>query len=450
MAKFSSKTVFLCSECGNDFPKWYGKCPACNEWGTLKEYSVPSTGRRATREFRESTSLEEILFEKDIHHATSGLPEVDRVLGGGFLSGSVVLLGGHPGIGKSTLALQIVSDIDSSVLYISAEENEEQIALRAQRLNIKSKHINISGENCWEGIVDQLSRQKVKYFIIDSIQTIYTDVLDSLPGTISQIRECGQRILEICKTRNITAIVIGHVTKGGVIAGPKMLEHMVDTVLYLEGEFQHDYRILRAVKNRFGPTNEVGVFEMTSKGMKEVDNPSELFLAERLDGVAGSTVLASVEGSRPILIEVQALVSNASFGTPQRNVTGFDIRRLSMLLAVLEKRLRFPMGMKDVFVNFVGGMRVDEPAADLAVISAIASNFKDKPVLPGTAMVGEVGLGGELRPVSFLEKRIQETKQLQFQTFIGPTSSVKKLKSKVSGITILEADSVESAFDILF
>lgn len=375
---------------------------------------------------------------------------MDRVLGGGFLSASVVLLGGNPGIGKSTLALQMVANLDDPVLYVSAEESEEQIALRARRLHIASKSVTLTGENRWETISEQLSVLKGRYFIIDSIQTIYADTVDSLPGTVSQIRECGQGILDVCKSRNVTAILIGHVTKEGIIAGPKMLEHLVDTVLYLEGDTRHDYRILRSVKNRFGPTNEVGVFEMTAGGLKEVANPSDLFLSDRKEGVPGSAVVASMEGSRPILIEVQALVSNANFGTPQRNVTGFDIRRLAMLLAVLEKRMKFPVATKDVFVNLVGGMRIEEPAADLAVISAVASSFKDRPIPPGIALVGEVGLVGELRPVSRLAERIREAKQLQFETVIAPSSSVAKLNKKISRISVVAADSVRSAFEIMF
>ena len=450
MAKARTKIVYLCAECGEDFPKWHGKCPSCGAWGTLQEYSVPSDRKRRKRDFKESTRLSDLLYEKEIQRAATGIPEVDRVLGGGFLPGSVVLLGGNPGIGKSTLAVQVVGGLSETVLYVSAEENEEQIALRAKRLNVDSEYLMLTGENRWEGIGEQLSLTKARYFVIDSIQTVYTDSLDSLPGTISQIRECGQKILDLCKTRRVTAVVIGHVTKEGVIAGPKMLEHMVDTVLYLEGDSRYDYRILRAAKNRFGPTNEIGVFEMTSTGLEEVTNPSELFLAERKEGVTGSAVVPTMEGSRPILVEVQALVSNANFGTPQRNVTGFDMRRLAMLLAVLEKRLKFPVTTKDVFVNFVGGMRVDEPAADLAVITAVASSLKEKPIPPRTALIGEVGLGGELRAVSQLDKRIQEAQQLGFEEMIGPISSVNKLEKKSRKISIRGFDSVQDIFERLF
>ena len=347
------------------------------------------------------------------------------------------------------MALQAVAGLKQNVLYVSAEESEDQIALRARRLAIDSDKLTLTGENCWEGIEEQLSVVKPAYLIIDSIQTIYSDGNDSLPGAVGQIRECGQKILERCKSSKLSAVVIGHVTKDGIIAGPRMLEHMVDTVLYLEGDGRHDYRLLRAVKNRFGSTSEVGVFEMTEKGLVEVANPSELFLAERNADVAGSAVVPSMEGSRPILVEVQALTSNANFGTPQRNVTGFDIRRLAMLLAVLEKRLGFPVSTKDVFVNFVGGLRIDEPAADLAVISAIASSLNDSPLPADTVLVGEVGLGGELRGASNLERRMEEAKQLGFKSIIAPVTSVKKLKGKSKGIKLQGVKSVREAFDLL-
>ena len=450
MAQSKSKITFLCSDCGNDFPKWHGKCPSCGEWGTVKEFTVSTNGKRSQREPRKTVPLQDVLYGDELERATTGIPEVDRVLGGGILPGSVILLGGNPGIGKSTLALQAVAGLKQNVLYVSAEESEDQIALRARRLAIDSDKLTLTGENCWEGIEEQLSVVKPAYLIIDSIQTIYSDGNDSLPGAVGQIRECGQKILERCKSSKLSAVVIGHVTKDGIIAGPRMLEHMVDTVLYLEGDGRHDYRLLRAVKNRFGSTSEVGVFEMTEKGLVEVANPSELFLAERNADVAGSAVVPSMEGSRPILVEVQALTSNANFGTPQRNVTGFDIRRLAMLLAVLEKRLGFPVSTKDVFVNFVGGLRIDEPAADLAVISAIASSLNDSPLPADTVLVGEVGLGGELRGASHLERRMEEAKQLGFKSIIAPVTSVKKLKGKSKGIKLQGVKSVREAFDLLF
>ncbi len=449
MAQSKSKITFLCSDCGNDFPKWHGKCPSCGEWGTVKEFTVSTNGKRSRREPRKTVPLQDVLYGDELERATTGIPEVDRVLGGGILPGSVILLGGNPGIGKSTLALQAVAGLKQNVLYVSAEESEDQIALRARRLAIDSDKLTLTGENCWEGIEEQLSVVKPAYLIIDSIQTIYSEGNDSLPGAVGQIRECGQKILERCKSSKLSAVVIGHVTKDGIIAGPRMLEHMVDTVLYLEGDGRHDYRLLRAVKNRFGSTSEVGVFEMTEKGLVEVANPSELFLAERNADVAGSAVVPSMEGSRPILVEVQALTSNANFGTPQRNVTGFDIRRLAMLLAVLEKRLGFPVSTKDVFVNFVGGLRIDEPAADLAVISAIASSLNDSPLPADTVLVGEVGLGGELRGASNLERRMEEAKQLGFKSIIAPVTSVKKLKGKSKGIKLQGVKSVREAFDLL-
>ncbi len=415
----------------------------------MKEFTVSTNGKRSRREPRKTVPLQDVLYGDELERATTGIPEVDRVLGGGILPGSVILLGGNPGIGKSTLALQAVAGLKQNVLYVSAEESEDQIALRARRLAIDSDKLTLTGENCWEGIEEQLSVVKPAYLIIDSIQTIYSDGNDSLPGAVGQIRECGQKILERCKSSKLSAVVIGHVTKDGIIAGPRMLEHMVDTVLYLEGDGRHDYRLLRAVKNRFGSTSEVGVFEMTEKGLVEVANPSELFLAERNADVAGSAVVPSMEGSRPILVEVQALTSNANFGTPQRNVTGFDIRRLAMLLAVLEKRLGFPVSTKDVFVNFVGGLRIDEPAADLAVISAIASSLNDSPLPADTVLVGEVGLGGELRGASHLERRMEEAKQLGFKSIIAPVTSVKKLKGKSKGIKLQGVKSVREAFDLL-
>lgn len=448
MAKASAKTVFLCAECGNDFPKWHGKCPSCHEWGTLKEYTPPAGARRSRG--RDTLSplapLDEILLNGDTGRATTGIAEVDRVLGGGFLRGSVVLLGGNPGIGKSTLALQVVAAVDSATLYVSAEESHEQIAQRAKRLGASGGNISITGENRWEGIEDHISLLKPEYVVIDSIQTIFTDGGDALPGAISQVRECGQKILEVCKSRGTTAIIIGHVTKEGIIAGPRMLEHIVDTVLYLEGDPRHDYRLLRAVKNRFGPTNEVGVFEMTGKGMRAVDNPSEVFLAERQSEVSGSAVFPSMEGTRPILVEIQALASNASYGTPQRNVTGFDFRRLSMLLAVLDKRIGITVGTSDVFVNVVGGMRIDEPAADLAVIAAVASSLKNVPIPGDTVLLGEIGLAGELRSIGGLQGRLREAKRLGFRRAVVPAKGSGSTKN----LRLTPCRTVSEAFEAIF
>ena len=450
MSKTKKATVYLCSNCGTDFPKWLGQCPNCNEWGTLSEYNVPKSKRGSKNRIQsESIPLKDVLSKGQTKRIPSRIAEVDRVLGGGILPGSLILLGGNPGIGKSTLALQMLGKVEKPSLYISAEESEDQIAMRAKRLGISSNEMQLSGENLIDNIIEQIILLKPDVVIIDSIQTVYSDSIDSLPGSVSQIRESGQQLLQICKERSVTIILIGHVTKEGIIAGPRMLEHMVDTVLYLEGDDRYDHRILRSVKNRFGATNEVGIFQMQSKGLIEVKNPSELFLAERSKDVAGSAIFPSLEGTRPILVEVQALVSSASFGTPQRNVNGFDLRRLSMLLAVLEKRLKLPMGTRDAFVNLVGGLRVDDPAADLAVIGAVASSALDKPIPQDMILIGEVGLAGEVRSVSQLEKRLIESQTLGFKSAIVPKFGFTKLSQKPN-IKYYQVDSVKKAFEIIF
>ena len=433
MPQLKSKTVYLCSACGNDHPKWHGQCPSCNEWGTLGEFKVSKKRKKGSGGLaRDSRKLSDILQGEEVKRIPTGIAEMDRVLGGGLLPGSLILLGGNPGIGKSTLALQILPAFTKPVLYVSAEESEEQIGLRARRLNVNSDSLHLSSENRIEGILDQISLIQPELVVIDSIQTVFSDALDSLPGSVSQIRE------------------FGHVTKEGVIAGPKMLEHMVDVVLYIEGDDRHDHRILRSAKNRFGTSNEVGIFQMESNGLIEVKNPSELFLAERRDDISGSTIFPSLEGSRPILVEVQALVSNANFGTPQRNVNGFDFKRLAMLLAVLEKRLGILMGTKDVFVNLVGGLKIDDPAADLAVITAVASSARDKLLPKSVILIGEVGLGGEVRSVSRLDTRINEAKSLGFKSVIAPTANVKRIKTQPKGIKISGVANVGEAFHLLF
>ena len=451
MAKIKSKTVYLCSACGNDHPKWNGQCPSCNEWGTLNEYKVSNKKRSQKNGLvKESQTLEDVLTNGEVQRISLGISEMDRVLGGGILPGSLILLGGNPGIGKSTLALQILPAFEKPVLYISAEESEAQVGLRAKRLGVSSKELHLSSENNIDLILDQVSLVKPELVVIDSIQTIFSDQLDSLPGSVSQIRECGQQFLQLAKQQDIAIIIIGHVTKEGVIAGPKMLEHMVDTVLYLEGDDKYDHRILRSAKNRFGTTNEVGIFRMENNGLIEVDNPSELFLSERQNNITGSTIFPSLEGSRPILVEIQALASNANFGTPQRNVNGFDYKRLAMLLAVLEKRLGVQIGTKDVFVNLVGGLKVNDPAADLSVISAVASSVKDQLISDSVVLIGEVGLGGEVRSVSGLDTPINESKSLGFKTIIAPSSNVKRLKDLPKSIEIFGISNVVEAFHKLF
>ena len=451
MAKIKSKTVYLCSACGNDHPKWNGQCPSCNEWGTLSEYKVSNKKRsRKNGLVKESQTLEDVLTNGEVQRISLGISEMDRVLGGGILPGSLILLGGNPGIGKSTLALQILPAFEKPVLYISAEESEAQVGLRAKRLGVSSKQLHLSAENNIDLILDQVSLVKPELVVMDSIQTIFSDQLDSLPGSVSQISECGQQFLQLAKQQDIAIIIIGHVTKEGVIAGPKMLEHMVDTVLYLEGDDKDDHRILRSAKKRFGTTNEVGIFRMENNGLIEVDNPSELFLSERQNNINGSTIFPSLEGSRPILVDIQALASNANFGTPQRNVNGFDYKRLAMLLAVLEKRLGVQIGTKDVFVNLVGGLKVNDPAADLSVISAVASSVKDQLISDSVVLIGEVGLGGEVRSVSGLDTRINESKSLGFKTIIAPRSNVKRLKDLPKSIEIFGISNVVEAFHKLF
>ena len=449
MAK--SKINFLCSSCGDDFPKWFGQCPSCKEWGTLSEFKVSSKNNNKNRrlEIRDTKSLTDILESKPKSRILTGLSEADRVLGGGMLPGTLLLLGGNPGVGKSTLALHICSGVNKSALYVSAEESEEQVALRARRINVNSEFLNLSGENDLDGIMSHIDRLNPEIVVIDSIQTIMNSNLDSLPGSPSQIRDCGQKLLEVCKHKNIIIMIVGHVTKDGAIAGPKMLEHMVDTVLYLEGDDRYDHRILRSEKNRFGATHEVGIFNMDSEGLSEVLNPSQMFLAERSKNIPGTCIYPSLEGTRPILVEVQSLVSNANFGTPQRNVNGFDLRRLSMLLAVLEKRLGLIMGTKDVFVNLVGGLRVDDPAADLSILCAAASSSMEKSINENIVLLGEIGLGGEVRSVSRLDHRLSEVKALGFREAIVPKASVNEKIKKID-LKIHPVNSVKEVFGILF
>tara|TARA_B100001175_G_scaffold317206_1_gene333293 strand:- start:1067 stop:2419 length:1353 start_codon:yes stop_codon:yes gene_type:complete len=450
MANIKSKIAFLCSACGDDFPKWNGQCPSCREWGTLSEFKVTNKRKRNVTQ-RESRSLDDILNTDSGSRLSTGLNEVDRVLGGGLLSGSLILLGGNPGVGKSTLALHICSGLKRKSLYISAEESEEQVALRAKRLKVSPENLFFSGENDLDGILNHLERIQPEMLIIDSIQTIMNSSLDSLPGSPSQIRDCGQRLLETAKHKNVAILIVGHVTKEGTIAGPKMLEHMVDTVLYMEGDDRYDHRMLRSAKNRFGATHEVGIFQMNESGLEEIKNPSEMFLAERSVDVAGTTIYPSLEGTRPILVEVQALVSNANYSTPQRNVNGFDYKRLGMLIAVLDKRMGLAMGAKDVFVNLVGGLKVDDPALDLSIISSIASSTMDKPVDKGVVLCGEVGLAGEVRSINRIEHRLMEAQSLGFKTALIPSSSLKKSIKKLKlDIELKPVGYVKEAFQQLF
>jgi len=444
-----SKTVYLCSACGDDFAKWNGQCPSCNEWGTLSEFKVSKKQKRSNKELSEPSNLNDILSIGPSKRLITGLAEADRVLGGGLLSGSLILLGGNPGVGKSTLALHMCSGIGKKVLYISAEESEEQVSLRAQRLRLNSNDLFLSSENELDGMLRHIERINPVLVIIDSIQTIFNPDLDSLPGSPSQIRDCGQQLLEISKNKNITILIIGHVTKDGTIAGPKMLEHMVDTVLYMEGDDRYDYRILRSNKNRFGATNEVGVFQMNEEGLSEVTNPSEIFLSERSLNVAGTSIFPSLEGTRPILIEIQALVSDANYGTPQRNITGFNYKRLNMLIAVLEKRMGLAIGSKDVFVNLVGGLKINDPAADLSIICSTASSLMDKYIKQNIVLCGEVGLAGEVRSINRLDYRLNESILLGFEEAIVPMHSINEKINKID-IKLHPVKNVKDVFSILF
>lgn len=442
-----SKKVYLCSACGDDFPKWNGQCPSCKEWGTLSEFSISK--HKKNGDLKDTLPLNDILNSDPVRRMNTKLKEVDRVLGGGLLPGSLILLGGSPGVGKSTLSLHVCSGLNQKSLYFSAEESEEQVAIRARRLGIKTENLFLSSESDLGGIITHIERLEPKFVIIDSIQTIYNSELDSLPGSPSQIKDCGQKFLEISKNKNITILIVGHVTKEGTIAGPKMLEHMVDTVLYLEGDDRYEHRILRSTKNRFGATHEVGIFQMDESGLSELGNPSKIFLEERSDSVSGTSIYPSLEGTRPILLEVQALVTNASYNTPQRNVTGFDYKRLGMLIAVLEKRMGLAMSTKDIFVNLVGGLKIDDPAADLSIIAAIASSTMDKCIEKDIIFCGEVGLTGEVRSISNISHRLNEASSLGFKRAIVPSHSIKKKIKKIN-IDLFPINNVKDAFRILF
>ncbi len=429
MAKPS--TVFVCSNCGNESSKWFGRCPACNEWNTCYEEKInlKSSGKSASKKTATTVKLDDVK-KQDIVRTKTGFDELDRVLGGGLVKGSLTLLGGEPGIGKSTLILQICDKIkgEGQVLYVSGEESAQQIKIRADRLGIKNNDIVFLGETDIDAIEDAILKTNPKLVIIDSIQTMYSDEITSGPGSVSQVREITARIMKMCKQEEITTIIIGHVTKDGNIAGPRVLEHMVDTVLYLEGERYFAYRILRGVKNRFGSTNEIGMFEMNDIGMCEIDNPSSVLLSEKNENVAGSIVVASIEGTRPILVELQALTATSVFGMPRRTANGIDYNRLTLLIAVLEKRTGLPLGNQDVYLNIVGGIKINEPALDLGIILAVSSSFKNIPIPNDVIAIGEVGLTGEVRSVNQIEKRIKEAEKLGFKKCIIPESNKKLLK----------------------
>jgi len=414
-----NKTVFVCQNCGAESPKWIGRCPSCKEWNSYHEEIIAATGSRGTtfvntQEKRKPELLDNIKSD-EFGRQKSGIAELDRILGGGIVSGSLILLGGEPGVGKSTLALQIALALkEKRILYVSGEESEEQISLRAKRMKDSNPECYILSETELERILVHAENLKPGLIIIDSIQTINTAALESSAGTVSQVRECAAQLLKYSKITGIPVFLIGHITKDGTLAGPKVLEHIVDVVLYFEGDNNYVYRILRSVKNRFGSTAEIGIFEMVEKGLREVDNPSELFINQHDEALSGIAIAATVDGLRPFLIETQALVSTAVYGTPQRSSTGFDTRRLNMLLAVLEKRAGFKLGTKDVFLNIAGGIKVNDPAIDLAIISSVLSSNLDIPIGRETCFAGEAGLSGEIRPVSRIEQRIREASKMGF------------------------------------
>ena len=440
-----TKIKYICSNCGYESLRWIGKCPECYSWNSFTEEIVETSPRKANiskSRFSYSKILDISANEDD--RIKTDIIEFDRVLGGGIMPGSVILLGGDPGIGKSTIAMQAAASIKEKVLYVTGEESEKQIKLRSSRLNVKSDSFFVQAETELSNILGAIKEIGPSVVIIDSIQTTYRSELENSPGTITQIRECAAMLMEEAKKNHYSVIIIGHVTKEGMIAGPKILEHMVDTVLQFEGESNHSFRILRAQKNRFGSTNEIGVFEMREDGLREVANPSELFLSEREKQTPGSVVTSSIEGSRPILLEVQALVTPSSFGYPQRVSNGFDQKRLSILLAVLEKRANVRASVHNVFVNVAGGIRVIEPAVDLAVCVSIASSLIDKVLDNQTIIIGEVGLGGEIRSVGHIEKRIQEAQKLGFKSAIIPAGNLKGIKQS-DAIKVISVDNVKDA-----
>ena len=432
MAK--AKTIFVCSECGNESPKWLGKCPACNSWNTFYEQKIEkyTETNKIEKNINNTPKPLNTYVGQEANRTSTGSSELDRVLGGGLVKGSLILLGGEPGIGKSTLILQLCENVkgEGKVLYVSGEESAEQIKLRADRLNVKNEELLFLGETDIDIVKGAIEEIKPKLVIIDSIQTMYSDEISAAAGSVSQVREITAQIMRVCKSQQITTVIIGHVTKDGNIAGPRVLEHMVDTVLYLEGERYNTYRILRAVKNRFGSTNEIGMFEMKQEGMCEVTNPSDILITERDDEPAGSCIVASMEGTRPILVEIQALTSQTVFGLPKRTANGFDYNRLAVLIAVLEKKAGLSLGNQDVYLNIAGGIKLSEPAVDLGIISTVASAYKNISIPQNTVIMGEVGLTGEVRRINLIEKRLKEAEKLGFKTCIIPENNKKGLKDE--------------------
>ena len=451
-----SKTVYICSECGANYPKWMGKCTTCNSWNTIvEEVVVDTTASKSSKVVIMSAptlaSTPKTIADIDLadeERTPTGMSELARVLGGGLVSGSLVLVGGDPGIGKSTLLLQICQHMGQSkkILYVSGEESQRQIKLRAERLGISTPNLKIYSETNMSLVIDCVFREKPDILIVDSVQTMYNPEIQSTPGNVSQIRDTAAVLMKIAKENSISIFLVGHVTKEGALAGPKILEHIVDTVLYFEGERHQSFRILRAVKNRFGSTNEIGVFEMSGTGLQEIPNPSQAMLSGRPQNVPGSCIICTMEGTRPVLAEVQALVSPSSFGNPRRMASGPDISRFLMLIAVLEKRCGLKMSAFDAYVNLVGGLRISEPAADLGLILAIASSYRGIAIDSETVAIGEVGLTGELRNCNFLESRISECEKLGFKKCIVPSAGLDKLK-KFDSIEVCPFSDIKGVID---
>ena len=452
MAK-AKKSIYFCQNCGHEESKWLGQCPMCREWNTFVEEKVTvSKGTAAKNTVREAevVTLSSVSTDQEDRMQTE-IEELDRVLGGGVVPGSLVLVGGDPGIGKSTLLLQVckrLSDQGRKVLYISGEESLKQIKLRANRMGTFSDHLLLLCETNLETIRQVIEREHPAVAVIDSIQTMYSEEVTVAPGSVSQVREATNTLMQIAKGLNITIFIVGHVTKEGTVAGPRVLEHMVDTVLYFEGDRHASYRILRGVKNRFGSTNEIGVFEMRETGLEEVPNPSEYMLNGRPEDASGSVVACSMEGTRPILMEIQALVCRSNFGMPRRTAAGTDYNRVNLLMAVLEKRVGLPLSNYDAYINIAGGIRMNEPAIDLGIVMAIVSSYKNQSISPGTIVFGEVGLSGEVRAVSMPEQRVAEARKLGFKTCIMPQVSKDMLK-KVEGIEVIGVKSVNQAINLI-
>ncbi|MGE5299899.1 MAG: DNA repair protein RadA [Acidobacteriota bacterium] len=447
-----TKTYYQCQSCGHASPKWLGKCPDCASWNSFVEEKSVSPGRRTSGIDTLGKTAPVALGAIDSvseSRTPTGLQEFDRVLGGGVVPGSVVLVGGDPGIGKSTLLLQTFSGLSKKsgkLLYVSGEESPRQIKMRADRLAVNADNIILLPETSLEGILDAAAKLSPEAMVVDSIQTVYTQEMLSAPGSVGQVRECSAKLMLFAKRSGIPVFIVGHVTKEGTIAGPRVLEHIVDTVLYFEGDRGHSYRILRTMKNRFGSTNEIGVFEMSDAGLREVDNPSELFLSERPRNVSGSAVVASLEGTRPLMVEVQALVSQTNFGMPRRTSIGVDFNRVNLLVAVLEKRAGLHLGGMDIFVNVVGGLKIMEPAVDLGIVATVSSSVREVPVDPRTCVFGEVGLSGEVRAVAQAEARLREAAKIGFKKAIVPAGNAEKIKND-QGLEIMGVRDVEACIE---